>query len=165
MKLDNFILTFVEYTVNSPPVGHAFSPCAAKPHVLKTQCAFFRYGFFFSKNLLLFSTEKKFFRFFFLITFFFLKGIYFIFATEKKFFSLRFFSSNDLLHFFDRKKFFSFFFTLKDSRIFSIFFSKFCFVLKKWPNPAVKPLCISFSFPPFVVVGAPTFVWKQWRMS
>ena len=28
------------------------------------------------------------------------------------------------------------------------FFSKLVFVPKKWPNPAVKPLPISFSFPP-----------------
>jgi hypothetical protein len=50
--------------------------CETLAHVLETQFACFRYGFFlFSKDLLLFSTEKSFFVFV-LITFFFFQRIY-----------------------------------------------------------------------------------------
>ena len=73
-----------------PPHRTCVFSCAAKPRrmSLKRNLRFSGTGFFFSKDLLLFSTEKSFFVFV-LITFF---------------------SSKDLLYFFHIKKVFSFFF-------------------------------------------------------
>ena len=82
---------------NSPTLGAPYSKlpphrtcvfsCAAKPRrmSLKRNLRFSGTGFFFSKDLLLFSTEKKFFRFLFNYIFFFPQRIYIFFHTKKVF--------------------------------------------------------------------------------
>ena len=125
--------------------------CETPAHVLKTQFAFFRYGFFFLKGFTVVFHRKKLFRFCFNYVFF-LKGFTLFFPHKKSFFVyflITFFFSSKNLHIFPHKKsFFVFFFKIIWVKLVHRDVTSYC--PQKVTKSCSKTIAhICFSFPPF----------------